>query len=346
MKEGKELENLFRKFKQNDCSKEDIEVLQQYLKRDDLALNFDQIMRKYDLTLDLMGRLEEILNLPIEEESKISFQLVKKVIERSEPQLSTAKKSAGSAWYFKAAAIAILAALFGSGLYYMNGIKNEQPVLLEKVAKLGEKSMLTLGDGSTVFLNSGSKLSYPQEFGDNREVTLEGEGFFMIKRNEEKPFIVKSRNLETKVLGTSFNIKAYPAEENIVIAVASGKVAVSKKTDNKVAEPYLLGPNDLITYNSSDDQVKIESKDDIVDLIAWREGVLKFTLTSFEEVAKSLERWYGTKIILNNRQLGNCMITMEFKNESLENVLKALQFMIDVEYQFLKDKVVVRGKGC
>ena len=182
---------------------------------------------------------------------------------------------------------------------------------------------------------------------------LEGEAFFEVSEDPERPFMIRTGDLITTVLGTTFNIRFYPEEPQIKVAVASGKVRVEKAenkstpqedADDKAAA--VLKANMLASYNQANSQLKVESRESIADLIAWKEGVLKFSGTRFSEVVKTLEKWYGVKINVENERLGDCVIFGEFKNESLMRVMQTLQYAIDIDYQLTDQGLTVNGLGC
>ena len=252
----------------------------------------------------------------------------------------------------------VLVIIVAAGVWYY--FNHQEPVTtaevayVEKVSEYGQKSIIPLPDGSSVKLNSGSKLVYPQLFeGNTREVILEGEAFFEVSEDPERPFMIRTGDLITTVLGTTFNIRFYPEEPQIKVAVASGKVRVEKAenkstpqedADDKAAA--VLTTNLLASYNQANSQIKVESRESIADLIAWKEGVLKFSGTRFSEVVKTLEKWYGVKINVENERLGDCVIFGEFKNESLMRVMQTLQYAIDIDYQLTDQGLTVNGLGC
>lgn len=217
--------------------------------------------------------------------------------------------------------------------------------LLEKVTLSGQKATILLADGSTVHLNSASKLVFPEKFGPRtRKLTLEGEAFFEVSQQAQKPFTVFSGKLKTTVLGTSFNIKAYPEDQKIDVAVAEGRVAVSGTQDSETSQ-HILTTNTLAIYHPVDDEIKIDSAN-VEGLIAWKEGVVKFDGTRFDEVARTLEKWYGVKFIIGNERIGNCVLFGEFENASLNSVLKLIQVAINIEYEFTAKTVKISGHGC
>ena len=233
-------------------------------------------------------------------------------------------------------------------IYYLQNpgwLHEEEVVYLEKATSAGQKLTVLFSDGSKVQLNSGSKLVYPEKFArEVRQLTLEGEAFFEVVRNDRNPFKVRSGKLMTTVLGTSFNIKAYPENQKIEVAVAAGEVQVAGVDDTTLA-PQLVAPNTLASYNPSTNEIEIQPFD-VQSIIAWKERVVRFDETSFEEVAGTLERWYGVKIMIENERIGNCVLYGEFENTSLQSVLQMLKVALDIEYKFTAEGVRISGNGC
>lgn len=215
----------------------------------------------------------------------------------------------------------------------------------------GQKSVITLADGSRVFLNAGSSLSYPEVFDTGiREVKLTGEAFFEITKNPKLPFVVTSGNVTTKVLGTSFNVQAFP-EQQVSVTVATGRVQVEatspqQQQDGKGANRVILTPNDQAVYASEQEGLLI-SHVNINKFLAWKDNTLLFENTTIEEAVAVLERWYNVSIAFDDARIKSCRINGQYKDESLENVLKSIQYMYHVDFTFkAQNTVTLYGKGC
>ena len=206
----------------------------------------------------------------------------------------------------------------------------------------------TLPDGSIISLNAASKVSYPEKFvGDQREVHLEGEAFFDVKRDKEKPFVIRAQGSVTKVLGTSFNINAYPGENIVEIAVLSGKVAVFPWPDNDYQEDQemlLLNPNEKAVLKPETHQVA-KSAADLETIASWKKNLLIFKNDPFEVMAKKLERWYGVKFIVQTKETPQGKWSGRFQSNSLEYVLKGLMFSSDYQFTLDQNKVYVTSKN-
>jgi ferric-dicitrate binding protein FerR (iron transport regulator) len=236
------------------------------------------------------------------------------------------KKKVVSFWQVaqRIAAILFLPLLIGSVIYNnwypMN--KQTQTSWAEIQCPLGVRTKFHLPDGSTGYLNSGSVLKYPVSFENNRNVVLSGEGYFDVKHNEKSPFHVKTKNLDVKVLGTSFNVVAYDDEKSEEIILQSGHVDVSDQNGNKIAS---LTPDERLVFereNMKFNLGKVVSE----QYTSWKEGKLMFRNERIEDVAVRLGRWYNAEIMIDHN---DCRITTytfygTFVDEQLEDVLKVL----------------------
>ncbi|WP_428235112.1 FecR family protein [Gracilimonas sp.] len=219
--------------------------------------------------------------------------------------------------------------------------------LHERQLSYGQTSTFRFNDGSVITLNGGSTLRYPEQFSpQTREVYLEGEAFFDIAPDQNRPFIVHVGNTTTRVLGTSFNIKAYSNDEKIQVTVIEGKVGVSGKPNENGGsapeQPIILGENQWATYHQSGEFFE-QGEGNIWEQIAWKDQVLIFNDKPFSEVAKMLERWYGVDIILQGEQLQDAKLKGEHKNMSLERVLQSIQFILGIEYTIEEQVVTIQA---
>ena len=224
------------------------------------------------------------------------------------------------------------------------GTVNESGVqYIERVNNRGQKATLFLPDGSLVTLNSSSKLVYPKEFkNDVREVYLRGEAFFEVKK-DSKAFIVKTDDLEARVLGTSFNVRALPDKEEYSVSLVSGKVMVSPSEGNQ--ESLILDPGEKGERDSRAATL-IKTEFDSAQELAWKEGILFFKNLPFEEALHRIEEWYGVDLVIIGQVPGKgSNITGRFDNESLENVLKSIGFTVRFDYQINGNKVYLNFKS-
>lgn len=213
---------------------------------------------------------------------------------------------------------------------------------------------LKLSDGSVIWLNEGSSLRYPEKFGaDAREVFLEGEAFFQVARNTSKPFIIHTSKMQTRVLGTSFNVQAYKEDEAMRVVVVTGEVEVSAPSaqTGRKKEKVLLQASQMVTYTAPDNvSDKILSKaavHDVEQYIAWKNGKIVFSRTSMSEVAQQLERAFGLKIEFENPAIERCKITGRFdRSQEAGLTIEAICKSIEAGYEIKNGKVYIRGQGC
>jgi len=213
-------------------------------------------------------------------------------------------------------------------------VKNEMVV---KSTPTGVKLQTTLPDGSKVWLNSESRLTYNQDYGHAmREVYLQGEAFFEVMENKVKPFIVYSGELKITALGTSFNVNAITSTESSV-ALVTGKVEVVNESGKK-KESVVLEPGQRVVHNiHSSALLTSEFSFDMV--IGWKNGILSFENAGFHEVKGKLEKWYGVKINSDLPNTHNWNYTGKFDNQSLEIVLQRLAYIKKFKYE-IKDNSV------
>ncbi len=243
-----------------------------------------------------------------------------------------------------AASIAFFLVLV-TGVLIILGVLKQKPVLIswnEKQTVMGEKYLATLSDGSTITLNADSKLKYPARFtNDTREIYLEGEAFFEVKHDSSKPFIVHSGNISTTVLGTKFNISAFPNEKNIAVSLVEGSVKVSKEESGTVENIVMLQPDQQLVYNKENEIGKVEQFD-LQEIAGWKENKLIFRKETFANVLVKLERTYGVKFELQDKSFSGQKITANFQNESLWTVSESLKKLTGLQYKTVKENNVTK----
>ena len=217
-----------------------------------------------------------------------------------------------------------------------DGIKQEW---ITKSTTKGMKKVFHLPDGSTVTLNSASEIRYQNTFGQKREVELSGQAFFEVERNEALPFTVISGELNTTVLGTSFDVSAYPDEERMHVAVVTGKVKVDTK--NGVSATIL--PTEATFYDTDSKSLQ-KGGYDYNHLLGWRHRILKFQEESYDQVFERLSKWYNVRFEFTPGLEFQGEYSGEFEDESLENILHGMQYSLDINYD-IKEGVVRISKN-
>jgi ferric-dicitrate binding protein FerR (iron transport regulator) len=204
------------------------------------------------------------------------------------------------------------------------------------------RQLINLPDGSKVVLNANSKLEYPAGFDQTREVYLDGEAYFDIAHDPEKPFIVHTGSLSTKVLGTAFNVNAYRSQQFVEVTVTRGKVEVKAK--DKILG--VLQKNEQITFHTPTEKYnrKVVSVEPVV---AWRKNALYFDDVTFAEAALVLSNRYDVTIEFTNAKIRNCQFTAAFNNSTtLEHALNVICELNNTTYRREESKIFIEGEGC
>ncbi|MGZ3922291.1 MAG: FecR family protein [Flavisolibacter sp.] len=219
---------------------------------------------------------------------------------------------------------------------------------------LGSKTKLVLPDGTRVWLNAGSKLTYNEQFGiTNRSTSLTGEAFFDVIKNAT-PFTIRANKIQIKVLGTAFNVKAYPDEKTTETSLLRGKVEVT--LDRRPGETVILKPNEkLIVSNEEVTKMAGVQKrrpmviigelthvnDTTIVETSWVHNELIFQDEAFIEVARQMERWYGVNIEFNDQKLAKERLSGTFTTETIQDALNALQYSTRFHYSVKGNLVTI-----
>jgi transmembrane sensor len=244
--------------------------------------------------------------------------------------------------YMRAAAILILPLLIAGGLVYSylgNHGKTtmDQQVISTIYAPLGARVSFNLPDGTTGMLNSGSHLSYSLPFIGNRHIKLDGEAWFEVNRDEKHPFEISAGNSTVKVLGTSFNMSAYPAENYVEVVLQQGKVEF---LDNKGDEKVSMLPSERLVFHDGNIS---KSVTDPAKYNAWTEGKLVFRGDLMAEVARRIERWYNVKVELDDKELEKYSFRATFMDDTLEEVLRCLSMTSPIRYRITPRELMQDG---
>lgn len=201
-----------------------------------------------------------------------------------------------------------------------------------------------LPDGTKVSLNSGSKLFYPKKFkGDTREVSIEGEAFFDVKPNPTKPFIISAGKAQIKVLGTSFNVNAYPGSDKVEVIVETGKVQVTRKLVTVSAtDELILNPGDKGTFMFANNSL-LKSKNEDANFLAWKTHDLIFRETSLSDVIATLEKIYKTDIDIKDEKLGNLRLTGQYNDYPIDFIMEVIASTLQVKVEKVDGKFQIRN---
>jgi hypothetical protein len=226
-------------------------------------------------------------------------------------------------------------------------VKNNKLVYNTLIVPYGKRSKIQLSDGSTVWLNSGSRLVYPSVFkGERREVHLDGEGIFEITHNKNQPFIVISQNQQVEVLGTVFGVTNYLDENSMNTVLKSGSVQISYKNGQSASPDKMkITPGTLASYNKKSKAITSE-KVNVDEYFSWRDGVLIFKNDDLAFIMKRLSRYYNIEIEIRVNKFDEANEIETFSgyldlNEDLDKVIKNIKMSTNMKYVLTENKLII-----
>tara|TARA_R110002051_G_C8662327_1_gene489195 strand:+ start:143 stop:1195 length:1053 start_codon:yes stop_codon:yes gene_type:complete len=345
---------LVRKFFEGKCSPEEVHQVLIWINSEEGVKDLEDDFEKFEDTenvnsINSQELLAKINQRILQSENELSSDRKDKVrvlSKESKPKFTLMKKLKIGV------AASILLTMVASVVWLFSSRREDHPVadipaqieyIIRETAP-GEKLTLKLNDGSVIQMNSNSKVRFPKSFSENRrDVYMEGEAFFEVKRDEKKPFIVHTKDLVTSVLGTSFSIQEDLKSQLSQVAVLTGKVKVTK-SGNKVIKgensELILKPMDAARFDGiqgSFKQVKVAYD----ETFAWKDNVIVFHNSSFEEVLRKLESWYGVNFQIKREIKDQKEYTGSFDNQSLEDVLIGLSFTFNFEFDINKSTIII-----
>lgn len=295
--------------------------------------------RRIEITVDkdesLKRLMKEINKMPKDGGSRINF----------------------SSFWMRAASVIILAIAFAWFWQMISGNRKnpaQKIVYNEIIVPVGEKAQAILSDGTHVWINSGSRFKYPVAFGQNsRDVSLQGEAYFDVKKRGKSTFTVNTHDVRVVVLGTAFNVKAYPEDMKTQTTVVRGLVRVESR--EKGIDPVLIRPNQMAVLKSSSPSeasklkpiksLKIENKVNTVVITSWKDQMLVFADETFEDIAIKMERWFNMKIRIEDNLLKHERYTGKFvHNETVYEVLEAIKLTTPIVYTVKNEEIVIKRK--
>ena len=206
----------------------------------------------------------------------------------------------------------------------------QNPVLIARENPKGQKSKITLPDGSTLWLNSESQVRYASSFGEKRLIHLVGEGFFEVKEDPERPFVVKSRGVTTTALGTSFNVRAFRDDDSVAVGLVTGKVSVA--SDSTSNQSVIIAPGEMAVCHVQKKTLRTFACEDL-DFIKWMQKTIVLEKAGLPEIVTTLERWYDVDIVIANAPENPLLYSGQFIDESLERVLERLAYAEDFDFK-------------
>lgn len=310
--ETKKFNSLIEKYFSGKTTSEENALLRSYMEDGDAARSFDEFaFAKWqdaytEMPEELKDRIRHNLLTGIKTQKRLTF---KKILK------------------FSAAAACVAVALV-TGFLAGKGTETEANVF-ECIAANGQKSTISLPDGTKVMLNSGSSLRYASDFNvKNRDIELNGEAYFEVARNEEIPLIVSAKQMRVEALGTKFNVRAYSSEPEIVTTLVDGSVKATAG-----GREMIMKPAEEISYNVKSGEMKKYDAPNKNHLIPWRDNELFFNGNNLKEIGAILERMYNVNVIFEDETITKYTYTGLVRNSSLSNVLDLITATSPVESQ-------------
>ena len=299
----------------------------------------------------LREKIEDMLltgPVPEKMDSQMARQMLAEIVVRKEGRIIPMRRASTNWRWVAAAAVLLISVSAGWWLFTAAPVPDDQIAVQEQKQAdpvvFSGKQLVHLPDGSTALLNEGTQLSYASSFGDRtREVMLAGEAYFDVRHDTSKPFKVVTGKITTTVLGTAFNVRAYPGQGEIKVTVTRGRVQVKddQRTFGEVTRDQQIAVN-TVTREFVQTNLNAETA------VAWQNRYLILDNVSLEEAVTSIGERYKVKITLGNAELKACRITATFVNgEDLNQVLTVVCGVVHATYTMLSDKSVkIEGEGC
>ncbi len=264
-----------------------------------------------------------------------------RLLENLKMQLAfPARPASWLRFYQRVAAVLFIPLMLGFGGWIFFSQKEQSQTALASIhAPEGARIEFSLPDGTTGWLNSGSKLTYPVDFADRREVEIHGEAYFNVVHQRGEDFLVHANELVVRVLGTSFNVAAYDNDPEISVILKEGKVNIQKPDGEKMAE---MSPNEKFEFNAGKKLARI-SKVDAKEQTAWINGLLQFRGEPLSEVMKKLARWYNVDFEIRDEKLKNYNFKATFKDEQLDEILRMIALTTPMKYRIEERKLSTNG---
>ncbi len=374
----KQIELLITRFLQNECSEAETSQLLEWLSEsDENRYYFEQAEAIWNGT-EIIGNSDGV-------SSESGWEELSKMIDdKKTGKMFVVKKGNEKLKIFSllkyAAVILISTGATWFGLRYFNGNPLQEPIgMLSVSVEKGSKSKVELADGSIIWLNSETTIRYPEQFSKTqRDVYVEGEAFFEVAKDKNRPFKVHASDMDIVVLGTSFNVKSYPNEGTVETTLTEGALRIEKKLKSGEKQIVSIKPNQRVTLVKEKGKIMLDNIDTFGEIIdnealtkkeitdtalfdgarkekiyihksidtelftSWKDNKLVFKDESFRSIALKLERWYDVKIIIENTEINRYKFTGTFENETIEQAIMALQLTTNFNYKFDKNTIIIK----
>lgn len=244
--------------------------------------------------------------------------------------------------YSKVAAILLLPVLIFSVYFYLRSAdQTTMGPWVEVHSPYGARTQFSLPDGSTGWLNSGSVIKYPAQFGADRTVALNGEAYFDVVKNPEAPFIVDANQIKIKVLGTSFNVVSYERDSISEVVVASGKVEVAAV--GKKGKPVILNPSGRLVLDRMENRF-VQTTVEVQNYTSWKNGQLMFLNDNLDEVVRKISRYYHVDFKIREGVDRQQLFRGIMEKESLDEVLRYMKLTMNIDFQIKERKPDEEGR--
>ena len=295
------------------------------------------------LRASFLNNLKAFWELPVEEKSSDKLDIARERLLMRVKSIEADGNGRSLIYYLLRVAVVFVFALSIAGLsiYFAsetNLFYKSNWVVVSTEA--GQRSKVSLPDGSLVWLNAGTVLKYCPDKNE-RKVSLTGEAYFEVYHSENYPFVVESGSAKIKVLGTKFDVSHYPDSKITKTSLLSGKIQISFDKSSKVVN---IIPGEKVTYDEKT-QVILKTEDRVQNEILWRHGILVFDNESFYDLIQKLERYYAVKFIYNKKVFENIHYTGTINNLNIEKVLEFINLTIPIEYEIDNKTIGLNLKG-
>lgn len=288
--------------------------------------------------------LEDLMNEEILSETpdmKPLFYKLWRKIELEQKQQHNKKRYLN--YWIRIAAVLVIGLFAGIYVTSLKNFRNE-PVYYTAHSPKGSVSQLIMPDSSIVFLNADSRIRYNMEANKIREVFLEGEAWFDVSKNKEKPFIVHTSCYDVRVTGTQFNVKAYEDDDEFVTTLEEGQVIIQSTENFRLADDIIVAPGEQVLLNKESREISVKEVN-TKWFTSWKDNKLVFVNMDLKDLVILLERKYGVDIKVMNKELLNLHFDGTIKNESIIEFLEIIKHTLPIDYKIVGQTIEITKKN-
>ena len=331
----KDINKLISRFLSGEMPPEELQVFQEDLSRDP---GLKTQLEEYRKIWDSVGPVSESASYDLDAE----WALIQEKLpgyESDGVKVHSGRSRSLLYYSYRIAAMLILGLVLSLSWLYVSRMAG-----MEKVVAKNEAVEVMLDDGTHLTVNQNSTIRYKKNFmTGERQVFLSGEAWFDVARDTTRPFVIDAGEALVEVLGTSFNVNAYKENPVVEITVESGLVALSAKEDQ--ADLIVMKAGSSGTYHKEQKELTLLASSD-PNKLSWKTRDLYFDGSNLREVTDLVNRVYGVNLVITNPGLASCEITVTFKDQSLDAILKVLEMTLDLDISRSGNEITLDGKGC